>query len=58
MGDIQRLKETEKVIIRWIRHATQKGRTTSEELRPRWGLVSVPDRVCPGRLKWFGCVEG
>src|SRR5664279_3021296 len=55
--DMQRPERAERMMIRWMCEVTLKDRNSSEELRERLGIVSVSDKVCQGRLRWFGYVE-
>ena len=57
VDDRQRLKRTEKVMVRWMCGVNLKNRITSEELRNRLSIEAMTEIVRRGRLRWFGHVE-
>ena len=57
VDDAYCLERTERMMIRWMCGVTLKDKKSSDDLRKRLGIVSVSDRVCQGRLRWFGHVE-
>src|SRR5664279_3103439 len=52
--DMQRLKRTEKMMVRWMCGVTLKNKISSVELYSRLDVEAVADVVRPGRLRWFG----
>ena len=54
---MQRLKRTERMIVRWMCGVTLKDRKSSQELLDRLNFVDISDRVRRGRLRWFGHME-
>src|SRR5664279_4432308 len=55
--DMQRFERTERMMIGWMCRVTLKDINSSKERRERLEIGSVSDKVCQGRLRWFGHVE-
>ena len=55
--DLNRLRRTERAMVRWMCGVTLQERVRMEELMLRLGIEKVEDRVKQGRLRWFGHVE-
>src|ERR1700759_5347150 len=54
---MQRLKRTERMMVRWMCGVTLKDRKSSQEVLDRMDIVDISDRVRRGRLRWFGLME-
>ena len=56
-ANLQSLKRTERMMVRWMCGVSLKDRKRSVDLYSLLGVQSVNEVVRRGRLRWFGHVE-